>query len=171
MAENLNVGTRIDGTSNQKNNGAIEKYCYNDKPLICGAEGGLYQWDEMMGYSIAQGAQGICPTGWHLPTDIEWKTLEMALGMTQTEADSTGWRGTDQGTKLKSRGTSGFQALLAGARLTVGSFLSRGLNAIVWSSTESGSNAWYRNLGSTNARVERNTDPKALGFSVRCVKD
>ncbi len=104
----------------------IEKYCYNNDTNICATDGGLYQWNEMMQYSTSGGVQGICPTGWHLPTDSEWKTLEMALGMTQVQADLTGWRGTDQGTQLKSGGTSGFQALLAGFRNTLGSFLNRG---------------------------------------------
>jgi uncharacterized protein (TIGR02145 family) len=126
----------------------------------------------MMQYSTTGGAQGICPTGWHLPTDWEWKVLEMGLGMTLTEADSTGWRGTDQGTQLKSGGGSGFQALLAGLRGADGSFGYRGANAGFWSSTESsGSTAWGRFLGSSEARVYLNTYGKALGFSVRCVKD
>jgi len=95
----------------------------------------------------------------------------MALGMTQTGADSTGWRGTDQGTQLKSGGGSGFQALLAGYRSTGGSFITRGSRAFFWSSTESGPSAWYRFLDLGEARVYRNTNSKALGFSVRCVKD
>ncbi|MGR3317636.1 MAG: FISUMP domain-containing protein [Candidatus Anammoxibacter sp.] len=64
-----------------------------------------------------------------------------------------------------------FQALLAGNRNTDGSFNNRGTNAIFWSSTESGSNAWNRKLNSNEARVNRNTNNKANGFSVRCVKD
>lgn len=64
-----------------------------------------------------------------------------------------------------------FQALLAGNRNTNGSFNNRGTNANFWSSTESGSNAWNRNLNSNEARVNRNTNNKANGFSVRCVKD
>ena len=121
------------------------------------------------------------PDDWHLPTDWEWKVLEMNLGMTQTEADVIGYRGTDQGDQLKTAadcsggvncGSSGFQALFAGVRSTeVGSFFNRGGIAVVWSSTESGSSAWYRNLISSEARVNRRTINKALGFSVRCVKD
>ena len=59
--------------------------------------GRLYLW---------QTALIACPTGWHLPGDEEWKTLEMYLGMSQSEADDISWRGTDEGTKLKS--TSGW---------------------------------------------------------------
>ena len=66
MAENLNVGTRIDGVSGPTNNNVIEKYCYVDDPDICDIDGGLYQWDEMTQYSSTEGVQGICPTGWQL---------------------------------------------------------------------------------------------------------
>ncbi len=47
------------------------------------------------------GAQGLCPTGWHVPTDEAWKELEMELGMTQAEADDDGWRGTPVGDQMK----------------------------------------------------------------------
>ena len=175
MAENLNVGTMVDGASEQTNNSVIEKYCFSDDSNICVTDGGFYQWNEMMQYSTAGGAQGICPTGWHLPTDSEWKTLEMALGMTQAEADLTGWRGTDQATQLKLGGTSGFQALLAGSRNILGKFSVRE-TAGFWSSTdtESGSvfsGAWSRGLPYASGNVVRGRPDKALGFSVRCVKD
>ncbi|MGR3218589.1 MAG: FISUMP domain-containing protein [Candidatus Anammoxibacter sp.] len=168
MAENLNVGNRIDGAGNQTDNSTTEKYCYKNVEANCASDGGLYQWDEMMQYTNIGGSQGVCPIGWHLPTDSEWKTLEMNLDMTQAEADSTGWRGTDQGTQLKQ---GGFQALLAGFRFTDGSFFTRGTNAIFWSSTESGSSAWDRILVSNEAPVFRGTSNKAFGYSVRCVKD
>ena len=60
-------------------NGTMEKYCYNNEPDSCTKYGGLYQWDEMMQYTTQQGVQGICPPGWHLPTDEEWKVLEGAV--------------------------------------------------------------------------------------------
>jgi len=171
MAQNLNVGAMILGADNQTIADGIEKYCYGNFEENCFSEGGLYQWDEMMDYSTTEGVQGICPTGWHVPTDDEWKTLEMALGMTQVNADNPGWRDTNQGTQLKSGGGSGFQALLAGRRFTEGSFINRGASAFFWSSTESGSSAWHRDLNAIEARVYRSTLNKASGFSVRCVKD
>ncbi len=172
MAENLNVGTMVLGTTEQTDNDEIEKYCYNNDLNNCVTDGGLYQWNEMMQYSTTGGAQGICPTGWHLPTDWEWKVLEMGLGMTQAQADfSNGWRGTDQGTQLKQGGTSGFQALFAGLRDPNGSFVNRGTHAWFWSSTESGSLAWVRFLFSGLPSVNRSIGNKAHGGSVRCVKD
>ncbi|MGR3318149.1 MAG: fibrobacter succinogenes major paralogous domain-containing protein [Candidatus Anammoxibacter sp.] len=171
MAENLNVGNRIDVVGNQTNNSTTEKYCFNNIEAICTEEGGLYQWDEMMQHTNIGGSQGVCPIGWHLPADFEWKTLEMTLGMTPAEADDTDWRGTDQGTQLKQGGTSDFQALLAGDRSN-SSFLVRGSSALFWSSTESGTFAWIRALSSAREEVLRDTfDKKAFGFSVRCVKD
>lgn len=167
---NLNVGTRIAGASAQTNNATTEKYCNADTESNCTSGGGLYQWDEAMNYNTAESAQGICPIGSHIPSDNEWKTLEMSLGMTQAEADkSTDWRGTDQGTKLKSGGTSGLNVPLAGYRSTAGTFYYLSSNDYLWSSSESAENAWYRMLGSSNANIFRNEFPKAHGFSVRCL--
>jgi len=61
--------------------------------------------------------------------------------------------------------------LLAGYRNTDGSFNNRGTHAYIWSSLESGTNAWRRNLNSGNATVNRNANNKLNGFSVRCIKD
>ncbi len=184
MAKNLNIGTRIDGSGNQTNNSTIEKYCYGDNTSNCDTYGGLYQWDEMMQYVTTAGTQGICPTGWHLPTDAEWKTMEMHLGMSQDQADATGWRGTDEGGKLKETGTthwaspntgatntSGFTGLPGGYRYTNGSFTDLTFYAYFWSSSENGSDAWYRGLSFGSAQVGRYDYDKAYGFSVRCVRD
>ena len=95
----------------------------------------------------------------------------MQLGMTQTQANATGWRGTDQGTQLKTGGSSGFEGLLAGYRNTSGSFSAQGAYAFLWSASESSAtNGWRRNLNSGNATVNRNNNTKSNGFSVRCVK-
>ncbi|MEI7813122.1 MAG: FISUMP domain-containing protein, partial [Ignavibacteria bacterium] len=75
LKENLDVGTMVNGSRNQINNGTTEKYCYDDKPSNCATYGGLYQWDEAMAYSTTPGSKGICPTGWHIPTDAEYQTL------------------------------------------------------------------------------------------------
>ena len=80
MAQNLNIGTRIDGVQAQTSNSIIEKYCQDDAENNCQTYGGLYQWDEAMQYITTQGVQGICPAGWHLPTEMEWTTLADYLG-------------------------------------------------------------------------------------------
>ncbi|MBW8051987.1 MAG: hypothetical protein FVQ77_16930 [Cytophagales bacterium] len=194
MAENLNVGAQIPPAGNQTNNAVIEKYCHGGVNSTstegdCSVWGGLYQWDEMMQYVTTPGTQGLCPTGWHIPTDAEWMTMEEALGMCSGGTNTCGgtfcsgelcWRGTDQGDQLKTAadcfggvncGISGFEALLAGYRDTDGLFYSSGTYSFMWSSTESGANAWFRFLFSGNAGVFRNPDVKLFGFSVRCLKD
>ncbi len=106
LKENLNVGTMIPGTGLMTNNDTIEKYCYDDLPANCNQYGGLYTWDEMMQYVTAGGVQGICPPGWHVPNDEEWKVLEGAAdsqyGIGDTIWDIFYERGIDGGTNLKS---------------------------------------------------------------------
>ena len=81
MSENLNVGTMINGVTMPTNNGVIEKLCYNNNPLNCILYGGLYRWNELMQYVTTTGTQGICPTGWHIPSDPpEWNILTNYYG-------------------------------------------------------------------------------------------
>ena len=93
MARNLNIGIVIDSTSVPLDNDTIEMYCpYND-PAYCDEFGAIYSWTQMMNHSMNEGSQGICPTGWHIPTDGEWRILERALGMTESEVTKIeGWR-------------------------------------------------------------------------------
>src|SRR5680860_466898 len=115
---NLNVGTMITGVTAQTNNSILEKYCYSNTESNCTTYGGLYQWNEAMQYVTTEGTQGICPTGSHIPSDNDWKILEMQLGMTQAQVDTAVWRGTDQGTQLKPGGSSGLNMPLGGYRFT-----------------------------------------------------
>lgn len=173
MAANLDIGTRIIGTKNPSDNDTIEKYCWGDSPDSCLVHGGLYTWDEMMDYTTYEGSRGICPQGWHIPSDNEIKELERALGMDSATAELANvWRGTDQGTQIKEGGSSGLEVKLSGARVSTGSYMAINSYAYIYSSTESGSNAWRRCLRTSDTQVGRfNTFPKTYGFSVRCVKD
>jgi len=72
LKENLDIGTMI--TSSPSNNGIIEKYCYGNIESNCDIYGGLYQWDEAMQYATIEGAKGICPDGWYIPTLAEVHT-------------------------------------------------------------------------------------------------
>lgn len=166
---NINVGAMITGVTAQTNNAVVEKYCYNDSVSNCTTYGALYQWNEAMQYVVNAGAQGICPTGSHIPSDNDWKILEVQLGMTQVTADATAWRGTDQGTKLKPSGTSGLNIPLAGLLTPDGSFHVLSSVTYLWSSSESSPNAWYRNLDLGYPTVYRGPEDKGNGFSVRCV--
>ena len=126
LKENLDVGTRINMSGNQKNNGTIEKYCYNDDPANCTANGGLYRWNEAMQYVTTEGARGICPTGWHIPKNAEFTTLSTTVGGDGNALKAKGWDAT-------STNTSGFSALLGGTCYLYGNY---GHNTDFWSSTE-----------------------------------
>ncbi|MCK4662604.1 MAG: hypothetical protein KAT68_07050 [Bacteroidales bacterium] len=197
MAENLKTmhyanGTAIplvEITSDWDNLGYTDKaYCYYDNSTTnSDTYGTLYTWAAIMNGATSNdanpsGVQGVCPDGWHIPSDDEWKELEMYLGMSQSEADAIGYRGTDEGDKLKvtngwysnGNGTnsSGFTVLPAGYRNDDGAFFGLGYTAFFWSSTEySSSNAWRRTLGFSISGVHRINSCKNLGFSARCLKD
>ena len=140
--------------------------------------GYMYQWSAAMNNTTTAGAQGICPSGWHIPTDGEQNTLDQYLKTGTCDANRSGlWDCDPAGTKLSSytlNGTnsSGFSGLLAGYRNTASPwFYGRGTYTYFWSSAQSGSNAWYRLLYSSYSTVYRNANTKAYGFSVRCLKD
>ena len=139
--------------------------------------------------SCQQRVQGVCPTGWHVPSDAEWKQMEMAVGMSQSDADNTGDRGTiaaklsgNTGWTFSSttnaagnlsasgRNSSGFSALPAG--YYYGSYGGFGDGADFWSATETdSSDAWQRSLYYGNAGVHRSCGTKNFGYSVRCLRD
>jgi uncharacterized protein (TIGR02145 family) len=187
MAENLNIGTMINGNNNQANNSTIEKYCYNNDAGNCTTYGGLYQWAEAVQYqngdtnttsptlAFSGNIQGICPTGWHLPTDTEWTALTNALDISDKGSRLAGnadlW--TDGALEDSPNfSTSGFLALPAGLRDTDGSFFDQSNYAFFWSSTESGSStAWFSLLYYVFTDIYQNDIDKAIGFSVRCVQD
>jgi len=186
LRENLNVGTRIPVSDQMTDNGIIEKYCYDDNPDYCLLYGGLYQWNEAMQYSTQQGTEGICPPGWHIPTDEEWKVLEGTVdseyGIGETAWDWLANRGYDAGKNLKStsgwhnngNGTDlfGFTALPGGRSSYNGYFYDLLYNSFWWTSTvESSTTEFTRELswgspGSTRYRGEYRN-----GFSIRCIQN
>lgn len=186
LKENLNAGGMIEVTVNQSDNGFIEKYCYNNNPDSCLKYGGLYQWPEMMLYTGQPGTRGICPPGWHLPSDEEWKVLEGAVdsqyGIGDDEWDNDGWNGYDVGTNLKS--TSGWDINGNGIDLFGFSGLpggSSGSNHIFYEVGERGNwhsstkfsniNVWGRNLEYLWPDIRRGNGHKMAGTSVRCLRD
>ena len=187
MKENLNIGEMIPGDQEMEDNGIIEKYCHSDYPPFCATYGGLYQWNEIMKYTTQYGAQGICPSGWHIPTDEEWRTLEGTVdsqyGLLDPEWGHIGMRGLDAGFHLKSTArwyvngngddSYGFSARPGGYRGFDSAFDCLGEYAYIWSSTgDSVSDAWYRDLYYYYYDgVGRYNASKASGFSVRCLQD
>jgi len=168
MQQNLRVSVDPDSTP-------ITSYIYAGVEDLAKTYGRLYTWDAAMNGSTAEKAQGICPDGWHIPSDEEWKILEMYLGMTRAEADlSNVWRGEGVGAKLRPGGGSGYDVLYSGRRSSSGGYSLLRWYEYMWTSTESGSYAWRRCLDSIPSvtTIGRfNTFPKSYGFSVRCIKD
>jgi len=185
LKENLNVGMMIPGEQEMSDNDTIEKYCYNNEPDSCTKYGGLYQWYEMMQYTTQQSAQGICPPGWHLPTDEEWKVLEGAVdsqyGIGDPEWDDYSFRGYDAGMNLKAtsdwyqnfNGTDlfGFSGLPGGVRGY--EFQAVGYVGGWWTSKEYLYGAWVRGLYYDYPVVLRgiNKYDEGGGLSVRCLRD
>jgi uncharacterized protein (TIGR02145 family) len=183
MAENLNVGVVLNGFYEQTNNGVLEKYCYDNNNSNCDTYGGIYLWDEAMQYTNQPESQGICPSGWHIPSDDEVCTLTLFIDAT-VDCNATVSSGIDVGTKMKSttlwigggNGTneSGFNVLPAGFRYPYQNvFNSLFFGSIFWSSTELeyGFAVWCRNLSYSNSGIGRFFYEKTYGFSVRCLKD
>ena len=129
LAENLNTGSMIDVTVHSSNNGTIERYCLLNVADSCDQYGGLYKWDEMMAYETEEGAQGICPVGWHIPTYDEWETLVTYLG---------GWN--DASNKLREAGTRHWSIGNTGTNTSGFTALPSGylFNNTYWNSYESG---------------------------------
>jgi len=135
--------------------------------------GKLYNW------FAVNDTNGLCPTGWHIPTDAEWTTLTDFLGGTAVAGGKMKTTGTIQaGTgywedpNTLSTNESGFTGLPAGFRGFSGFFDNTGTNAYWWSSTQwSTTRAYMRYLSSANGVVERTNSDKNLGFTVRCVSD
>lgn len=186
LKENLNVGTMLQGDQDMEDNGVIEKYCYDNNPFECETYGGLYQWDEMMQYTSTQRAQGICPPGWHIPTDEEVKVLEGAVdshyGIGNTEWDGWDFRGYDVCHRLKSENgwtyngngndLFGFNALPGGIRYSNHNFYHKGNHGYFWSANvDIGNYSWARLMYSPWPQVSRFSIYQDSGFSVRCIKD
>jgi uncharacterized protein (TIGR02145 family) len=173
LKENLNVGTRINGSQNQTNNSIKEKYCFNDLETNCDVYGGLYQWDEAMQYVLTNGAQGLCPNGWHIATDAEWTTMTnyiggaLIAGGKLKEAGLIHWASPNTG----ATNLTDFTALPSGHRNTNSLFFYLTYSAYFWQSTESSALVSYaRKLDFNSEDVFRNPYEKPNGFSVRCLQ-
>ncbi len=201
MAENLNYSTS--GSYTAIHGGAQlagEKYCQN----LSGVDdascpfGGLYEWANMMnGSSGCNGdsacppclipIQGICPSGWHIPSHYEWTLLEKNAGSNpgafHYNVTDGGFFGTNEGSNLKQAGTANWTApnaaatnstgftALPGGDSWFGGFQYNGTQGAWWSTTETAGLAWLRDLVDTNAGVLRGWNNEAFGHSVRCIKN
>jgi uncharacterized protein (TIGR02145 family) len=176
MAENLRT-TKLSDCSDIPNEPnysiwvtlSTPAYCwFNNDISFKNTYGALYN-------HYAVNTNKLCPVGWHVPSDAEWMTLEMSLGMTWEDANQIGWRGTDQGTQMKATSTwnnggngtnsSGFTALAGGGRY--GSSEASMGNICYWLTTD----LTYRALDFSHTQVNRYYDYENAGHGVRCVKD
>jgi len=169
MAENLDYA--VEGSK-----------CHDNNAVNCNAYGRLYDWATAMALpsSCNSGTcssqiqikhRGVCPSGWHIPSNAEWNTLTTYVGSsagTKLKATS-GWNDYPSG-----NGTDefGFSALPGGYGYSAGSFDNVGLNGFWWSATEgSASNAYYRIMGYYDYVYSSNYYRKSSLQSVRCIQD
>jgi uncharacterized protein (TIGR02145 family) len=157
--------------------------CFTNTPDgdACDDAWSLNEYGRLYNWHAVNDSRGLCPVGWHVPSDEDWMTMEMALGMSEAEANETGLRGADQGTQMKTdygwyaggNGTnsSGFSGLPGGDRTDSGGFNNTGYYGYWWSSSPSGTDAWFRVLFVENENVGRFSSSPLLGFSVRCFRD
>jgi uncharacterized protein (TIGR02145 family) len=192
LAENLKVTNYRDGSpiSHVTDNAVwgditTEAYCIpkNNSSNEVDTYGALYNW-----YALTD-SHNIALVGWHVPSDDEWKELEMFLGMSQSEADDEGSRGANEGSKLAGNtdlwctgyplgndtefGNSGFTALPGGYRhYANGNYYGIGGGAWFWSVNEGNSvSEWSHQVLCAGSGVYRDYSYKSIGYSVRLLKD
>jgi uncharacterized protein (TIGR02145 family) len=176
MAENLKttkyssgdpISNVTDGTA--WSNLTTGAYCdYNDSLGNSTTYGKLYNW-----YTVAD-SRNVCPTGWHVSTDVEWTTLitylggELVAGGKLKENCATNWQSPNTG----ATNATGFTALPGGYRYDDGTFQSIGYSGFWWSSTAFDTSAWYQYMYHNYTGVLKSYfNLKPSGFSVRCVMD
>ena len=189
MGKNLNIGTIINNTVEQTDDAIFEKYCYDNLTANCTTYGGLYEWAEMVQYyngatntsswspAPTGNLQGICPAEWHLPTDAEWTTMMTFLGGSSIaggkikETGTTHWMSPN----TDATNSSGFTALPGGFRYAavVFGFDNLGGTANFWSCSEgtTSGDAWNYIPAYNWGGINIFSSQKALGYTVRCIKD
>jgi uncharacterized protein (TIGR02145 family) len=145
---------------------------YDNNPVNDGLYGKLYNHFAVMD------SRGLCPTGWHVPTDGEWTTLETFLGgssvaggalkSTVTQPTPGGWASPNVG----ATNSSGFSAGPGSLRYDHGGFIGGGgIDGSWWSSSLSSTNAWLRSLNYNLANFYRANTYRTYGLSVRCLRN
>ena len=198
MKQNLKTTHYADGTSislgssTSTNTSTAYRYYPNGNSSNVSTYGYLYNWSAVMGNSSSSssnpsGVQGVCPTGWHVPSDAEWTQLENYVSsrseyvcgsnnayIAKALASTTGWNSEDVncaiGNNPSANNATGFSAVPAG--YYYGDYNAFGFYVYFWSATQSSSyNAYYRYLGSFLAYVFRFDYNKNYGYSVRCLRN
>ena len=202
MKENLKSIHYSDGTAMVNGTGVgnitgdyITQYYfnYNDNPSNSEIYGRLYSWTAMLKGDICTGSmapkQGACPTGWHIPNELELSALEgevdAVYGIGDSEWDMSGDIGSNVGGELKdttsgiwdspnsgATNSSGFSALPGGYRMSTGAYLYSGKNAYLWSACGNCSYyGWFRKISYNKTTIYKDFINKSVALSVRCIKD
>jgi len=184
--KNLDVATYSDGTPIPQVTDPAKwaalttgAWCYYDNNPLNGATyGKLYNWYAVAGiYNEASKTdltlrKKLAPTGYHVPTDDEWTTLNDYLGGANVAGgkmkSTTLWNSPNQ----DATNSSGFTGLPGGYRYYNGSFNAIGYGGYWWSSSEiDATTAWLRGLSYGNGTADSYNYDKYYGFSVRCLRD
>jgi len=170
MAANLNYGIFTDQQIVQTDNCIAEKYCPGNLPAQCENSGGYYQWQEIMEYQENGIFQDLCPTGWHVPTSMEWQDLadDMAgyipgyglAGSILTDPNATPAFNTVTDGILYLNNTWAFTS----ANVTIRS-------TMFWTSTLAGNQPIAHGLNTISPSVSIYESSKANAFPIRCIKD
>ena len=187
MKENLMTTKDPDGN-------AITRYCYDDDPSNCIIYGGLYNWVTAMDSAASSnnapsGVQGICPDGWHLPSEAEWDALTNYISSqpglfcggdpyndAKAIAAQTNWQGSTNtcaiGNDLNANNATGFSALPGGHRASNGTYYYAGYISGWWSSREYDEVVvWGRDIYYGHPRVQRGDFHSVYSHSARCLRD
>ena len=184
FAENLRANNYRNGDEivSNLNDSEWEAYTQGASTIYDNDLSNLESYGRLFNSYAVEDIRGLCPQGWKVPSDLDWMALEVEIGMSQEEAESTQLRGTDQGAQLRAEfgwlgdgnesNLLGFSALPGGTRDDDGSFSLIGQNGFWWSSTPVESSLWYRRIDYNGDGIFRwyvINQPDAL--SVRCIKD
>ncbi|MBN2245367.1 MAG: hypothetical protein JW755_05945 [Candidatus Aminicenantes bacterium] len=174
----VKIGSQIWMAENLRFKTADGSWCWENKEENCKTKGRLYNWDAAM---------QAAPPGWHLPSDEEWKELEICLGLTKEQADAEGFRVDKDGLlagKIKQKNAwpesykgnllvitneTGFSAVVTGFYAN-DEFTHDGY-ASWWTSNGNDTHAWIRHIGFFDNTIGRVMNRKEFAFCVRCLKD
>ncbi len=173
----IEIGNQVWFAENLKYEAIEGSFCYDQDTMMATTYGRLYSH---------KSAMHSCPEGWHLPSDEEWKELELSIGMPKVSVDSMDLRGTTEAGKIKQVGKSswgiitsnvtnetGFSALAAGDYTPAFTdYYNLNFSTTFWTSTEfDDATAYTRRLFNHTDKIRRINFNKEFGYSVRCIKD
>jgi len=174
----VRIGNQIWMAENLRFKTDSGSWCWEHKEENCGVRGRLYDWETAM---------RVSPPGWHLPSDDEWKELEIVLGLTAEQADQEGlridkdsllagkiklpdvWPHEYEGKSLIITNETGFSAEVTG--FFVRGEFTHNMYTSWWSSTGDDAKAWIHHIGFFANFIGRVQNPKVFAFAVRCIKD